>query len=320
MQSTPTHSRKAAITIAAAILFIGTALSLYLFFAPAIKNQKATSGGASPAEPVSANPQESASYKRPPHDSDKSITKPSISQDVQSAHAAMKCLNLASELSRIEYALNTHQNVTLPIILVKSEKDLDQLTARLGEIRASQESECRGLDRMELISSAGSLVRRAAQEGDVDSQLCVMEQRFLDPRTKGLTEDEAEHRLENLEKYHSDAYRRGDWRIVQLDALRALTVGHGPIGSHLLDTPPVGLDQYYKSLLLLRKGAEGDYAKSLDSEIERIRHLDSSPDTGRTPMLEDERVEAEKKADEEYSAFFSKSQRLQSPPAPCGGT
>lgn len=235
-------------------------------------------------------------------------------------HAAMKCLNLASELSRVEYALNTHQSATLPIILVGSEKDLDRLMARLGEIRANEESECRDVDRMELIDSAGRLVRRAAQEGDVDSQLCVIEQRFLDPRAKGLAADEAAHRQENLERYRSDAYRRGDWRIVQLDALRALTVGHGPIGSHLLDTPPAGMSQYYKALLLLRKGAEGDYAKLLDSEIERIRHLDSSADSERTPLSDDERVEAETKADEDYAAFFSTSQRLQSPPVPCGGT
>src|SRR5690349_5291320 len=99
MQSRPPLSRKAAIAIVAIVFILGIALSLYLLFAPAIENQrnrKAIDGGASSMEPATANPQQTTSNSKTPLKPDASIAKPGFAQDVQAAHAAMKCLNLAS--------------------------------------------------------------------------------------------------------------------------------------------------------------------------------------------------------------------------------
>jgi hypothetical protein len=74
-----------------------------------------------------------------------------------------------------------------------------------------------------------------------------------------------------MPRYVDAALKRGDWRVVELLNTRHFHPGSGPlrllegVGDH---------DTQYKMTKLLRLGASGSYAKSLDGELHDMKHPD----------------------------------------------
>lgn len=231
------------------------------------------------------------------------------------ARFVIDCLKMNAEIVGIESALDQTSSQMLPVFSVKNEKDLDDLSKKLASIRSKKE-QCNNIDHNQFLETSGKILRESATNGDIDSQLCVIEQKLLSARTKGLSDDEKNNRETYLTNYRDDAYNRGDLRIVQLDAENALTVGHGPIGSHMTAFP-IDKATYYRSLLLLRKAAVGSYAEELDNSIIQFKKSINSQDES-TSFSDKELQEQEHNAELIFDKNFKNSAKLQSPPIPCG--
>jgi len=143
----------------------------------------------------------------------------------------------------------------------------------------------------------------AAKSGDTDAQMCYVQSRFADEAVgspRFYTDGDMNTYKATAPQYISDAFTRGDWRVVQILSVNSV----GPGSGLLYLVPGAGSpDMFYKINRLLRLGAEGQYARVLDFEVR-----DLPPD---------KLAAAEAWATAMYSQHFSASPKLTRAPVPC---
>jgi hypothetical protein len=118
--------------------------------------------------------------------------------------------------------------------------------------------------------------QQAAMAGDADAQLCYLQGNFVAHDGQSLfTEADVEEYRRVAPQFVDAALRRGDWRIVQLMTKRSFHPGAGPI----TQIPDIGeKETIYKMTKLLRLGASGRYATSLDRQLSGMIHPDLVPE------------------------------------------
>jgi hypothetical protein len=143
----------------------------------------------------------------------------------------------------------------------------------------------------------------AAKSGDTDAQMCYVQSRFADEAVGSqpfYTDGDKNTYKATAPQYISDAFTRGDWRVVQILSVNSV----GPGSGLFYLVPGAGNpDMFYKINRLLRLGAEGQYARVLDFEVK-----DLPPD---------KLAAAEAWATAMYSQHFSASPKLTQAPVPC---
>jgi hypothetical protein len=114
--------------------------------------------------------------------------------------------------------------------------------------------------------------KQAAKAGDVDAQVCYLRGNFGASREDPLfTDMDVEEYKRLAPQYVDAALRRGDWRVVQLMTARGFHPGAGPV----TQIPDIGKPEtIYKMTKLLRLGASGRYASSLDRQLSGMIHPD----------------------------------------------
>jgi hypothetical protein len=215
------------------------------------------------------------------------------------AHDAVRCVNAAYETDRMQ------DNLEGP-----------DVAAKTAAIRNTLSAVCHGMGREEIFSLSRHAVLRAAELGDVDSQLCALTLRFTNPHHSAegnLSEEESAQLASAAANYEASAFARGDWRIAQFRALQTQTSGHGRIGGRIA---PVSSDPLtlYRMERLLRLGAVGDYAQYLDEQIDRVLNESSSQGMDLSPQAI---KEADAWAFAQYQNIFSASPTLESAPRLC---
>ena len=155
--------------------------------------------------------------------------------------------------------------------------------------------------------------KTAAKAGDGDAQLCYLAAYFVDAQGKSeyTTADVQEYKS-TAPDYVSQAFKRGDWRVVTLLATRFTS----PPQTLLPLLDDIGQPQtIYKMNKLLRLGATGTYASSLDSIIsDYIQPTGVAQDD---TIPEQKVAEANKWAQETYNQYFTGNVPLTEPPAIC---
>jgi hypothetical protein len=228
---------------------------------------------------------------------------------------AMPCYKATSDVATLQSRMNTERD----------ERDRSfgsdgdgTIAAKIEEIEAFKRSDCDLISRDNLAALTRFAAKNAAALGDVDAQLCVIEQRFLEPRTPDLSSDEQINGWNIIADYEKRAFDRGDWRVVSLMIARTLSRGHGPIRARA-DATPGDPESYLRALQLLRLGATGDYASSIDDAIATFI------DTTNPALIEDNRglsdetiADAKAWAAEQFELHFSKAPPLTEAPIPCG--
>ena len=118
--------------------------------------------------------------------------------------------------------------------------------------------------------------KQAARAGDADAQMCYLQGEFGTAGGQPLfTAAEVEGYARIAPQYVDAALRRGDWRIVDLMTKASFHPGVEPIRQ----IPDIGKPEtIYKMTKLLRLGANGFYAKSLDSDLDGMIHPDLVPE------------------------------------------
>jgi hypothetical protein len=118
--------------------------------------------------------------------------------------------------------------------------------------------------------------KQAAKAGDADAQLCYLQANFVADTGEPLfTDADVEKYRRVAPQFVDAALRRGDWRIVQLMTKRSFHPGAGPI----TQIPDIGKPEtIYKMTKLLRLGASGGYARSLDSQLSGMIRPDLVPE------------------------------------------
>jgi hypothetical protein len=116
----------------------------------------------------------------------------------------------------------------------------------------------------------------AARAGDADAQMCYLQGEFSTSNGKPIfTDAEVEEYGRVAPQYVDAALQRGDWRIVELMTKDSFHPGVEPIRQ----IPNVGKPEtIYKMRKLLRLGASGSYAKSLDMDLDGMIHPDLVPE------------------------------------------
>jgi hypothetical protein len=118
--------------------------------------------------------------------------------------------------------------------------------------------------------------KQTAKAGDVDAQMCYLQAEFgALSREWPLTDANVAEYRQLAPGYVEAAFRRGDWRIVKLMSRRSFHPGSGPVTQ--LDK--IGQPEtVYRMIKLLRLGATGAYARSLDADLNGMIHPDLVPE------------------------------------------
>ena len=160
-----------------------------------------------------------------------------------------------------------------------------------------------------LIADYYQATKKAARAGDVDAQYCYLFSHFEDSQGHShYTSQDIEDYKADSPKYVAAAFKRGDWRIVSL------------LSTHFTDPPrsllPLldGIGQaetIYKMTKLLRLGATGDYAASLDNTLNLYLHPAQNGSSDSLPK--DKIAEDDKWAQETYEQHFQGQRPLTEP-------
>lgn len=143
----------------------------------------------------------------------------------------------------------------------------------------------------------------AAESGDTDAQMCYVQSGFADEAVGSppfYTDGDRSTYKATAQQYVSDAFARGDWRVVQILSVNNVGPGSGLL--YLVEGAG-SPDTFYKMNRLLRLGAEGQYARVLDADVR-----DTSPDKV---------AAAGAWATAMYSQHFAGSPKLTQRPTPC---
>ncbi len=154
--------------------------------------------------------------------------------------------------------------------------------------------------------------REAAKTGDVEAQLCYVSGEFADSdgTTHYTDEDLADYRSA-APAYIDAALDRGDWRVVGVLARHFVD---GFDLSRLIDG--IGEPEtIYKMDALMRLGAVGAYADTLNASLQDIAHPDQKPELALSPASV---AAAEDWARLTYARSFAGSLPLTAAPARCG--
>jgi len=237
-----------------------------------------------------------------------------LKASVELSRAAIRCYKTAEDIAMLQRRINTDTQEADP--LAKEARDRD-LTARIEAIRDFGRTHCDTMSRETLEALTRFAAKNAAALGDADAQMCVIQQRFLEPR-HDLSPDERQHGWDYIAAYEASAFERGDWRIVSLMVARTLSSGHGPIVPHLSVAASDPFD-YFRAMLLLRRGAVGEYADKLDGELAQFIEKDN-PEMRRDGLgLTDEDMSGAKAwAQEQFDSHFATSPPLSEAPVACG--
>jgi hypothetical protein len=191
-------------------------------------------------------------------------------------------------------------------------KNWDDAQRLVGAAQRSSASLHCGDDEHHLFRDYYDSTKEAAKRGNTDAQLCYLQSNFLDSgNPQQYTQAEIADYQASSAKYISEAFARGDWRIVKL-----LSSGHhGEIVGLMLYIPDIGTPEtMYKMNMLLRLGADGEYANELDAAMEMI----AQPDGHENPDLPENKIdEANAWAQKTYSQYFASAPRLSKDPYPC---
>jgi hypothetical protein len=180
------------------------------------------------------------------------------------------------------------------------------------QIRSARAAMATCGDEKTLVRRYFDATKSAAKNGDVEAQLCYVSGQFTDPdgTTHYTDEDLAEYRA-TAPGYVDAALQRGDWHMV---AVLSRHFVDGFELSRLLDG--IGEPEtIYKMDALMRLGAVGDYADTLNSSMQDIAHPDQKPELGLSPAGV---AAAEDWARSSYARSFSGSPPLTAAPARCG--
>jgi hypothetical protein len=231
------------------------------------------------------------------------------------SRAAMRCYKIVSDVATLQSRMNSGHRDSDPFSVENGDKNL---AASIEELQAFGRTHCETISRQYLAALARSAAKNAAYLGDVDARMCVIEQRFLEPRAPDLSPDEQANGQTYLANYEASAFDSGDWRIVILMAARTLSIGRGPIHART-DASPGDPASYLRAMQLLRLGADGTYASRLDAEIAKFVET-TNPELIRENrgLAEKEIADAKAWALEEFATHFSGSPRLTEQPVACG--
>ena len=233
------------------------------------------------------------------------------------SRAAMRCYKSVSDIATLQSQMTTNAKRRDAAQPSDGDRDRD-IRAKIDEIDDYMKSRCDVMSREDLGALARSAAKRAASLGDVDAQLCVIEQRFLEPRAPDLDPDERLNGRTYAADYEERALDRGDWRIVSLMIARPLSIGHGPIHARP-DATPIDPVSYFRGIRLLRLGATGEYAATVDDEIDAFVKTSNPELVSQGQGLSDEDMaDASAWAQQEYQSHFSTSPPLTERPVPCG--
>ena len=118
--------------------------------------------------------------------------------------------------------------------------------------------------------------RQAARAGDADAQMCYLQGAFGTSTGESLfTDTDLDEYGRAAPRYVDAALRRGDWRIAELMTKDNFHPGVEPIRQ----IPDIGKPEtIYKMTKLLRLGASGSYAESLQRQLEGMIHPDLVPE------------------------------------------
>jgi hypothetical protein len=123
--------------------------------------------------------------------------------------------------------------------------------------------------------------KQAARAGDAEAQICYLEGEFGTSDGEPLFTRADEEEYDRVApRYVDAALHRGDWRIVELMTKDSFHPGVEPIRQ----IPDIGKPEtIYKMKKLLRLGASGSYAESLQLDLEGMIHPDLNPDAALPP-------------------------------------
>lgn len=154
--------------------------------------------------------------------------------------------------------------------------------------------------------------KRAANAGDADAQMCYLQGEFGTSNGRPLfTEAELEAYGRVAPLYVDSALRRGDWRIVELMTKDSFHPGIEPVRQ----IPDIGKPEtIYKMRKLLRLGASGSFAKSLDGDLNGMIHPDLVPEAA---LPADVIKRGDAWAQQTFNEYFSGVSGLTGRPAVC---
>jgi hypothetical protein len=236
------------------------------------------------AEPAAAAVSASDNRKSEPATSAARETAPParIAVTPSNAAAAFHSLQLCASAFR-ELAITNHLSDCKPY---EGRPDFQELYAQclngwmnVPNRKAAAEAALKGSgcgDTTDVENRYFEATKQAARAGDTDAQLCYLQANFVADTGEPLFTDEDVEEYRRVAPQLVDAaFRRGDWRIVQLMTKRSFHPGAGPI----TQIPGIGKPEtIYKMMKLLRLGASGAYAKRLDGQLNGMIHPDMVPE------------------------------------------
>jgi len=154
--------------------------------------------------------------------------------------------------------------------------------------------------------------KEAARRGNADAQLCYLQGDFFSPEGAQIFTDAEIEEYQKIAPHYVDvAFKRGDWRIVDLLNMRHFHPDNRPV--YRLEG--IGdRDTQYKMTKLLRLGASGSYARSLEGDLQGMMHPDLVPSAALPPEMI---KEGDAWAQQTYTDYFSGVPGLTESPVVC---
>jgi hypothetical protein len=185
------------------------------------------------------------------------------------------------------------------------------LTAQVSKERESMR-DC-GKD-TDIVNEYYSNATRAAKSGDSDAQLCYVESMFgsgIGGRAgrRAYSDSEIAEYESNAPNYIQEGFLRGDWRVAALLS-QTPSRANGLLGT-IFQGDTLTL---YEMNRLLRLGAVGGYAQTLDNDVQ-LNLL--APDRAIDPLSPDQIQVANDWAQEIYARYFQNSPKISQSPSVC---
>jgi hypothetical protein len=191
----------------------------------------------------------------------------------------------------------------------------------IAKFRA-QADVCKG-DDISLLREYFNTVKKAAELGDSDAQVCYISYpaagkiRGSDGSFARLFSDEdIQQYRSRATSYTESALSRGDWRVVKLFSVSAISLRGRGLLSQISRGDPYTV---YQMNRLMRLGAEGRYANELDAEASYMEKATLLGEPEKNLLSPDQIVRANAEAKDIFNQYFSSSSKLsEAPNLPCG--